>query len=736
MKPHVTSAALAALLVAAGTGAARAEAVFNRIASWSVADNLPKGAKARQETSAEIISATEDGMMLVYTDSPLGVLGFIDIKDPRKPGAAGVIRLGGEPTSVKVVGGKALVGVNTSKSYKEPGGHLAVIDIKSRKIEARCDLAGQPDSVAASPDKSILAVAIENERDEKLNKGALPQLPAGTVAVFSLGAGGAVDCGSMKKVDLTGLAAVAPEDPEPEFVDINASNEIVVTLQENNHVAVIDGKTGKVTGHFSAGTVDLSNVDTGEEGALTFAGSLKGVVREPDAVKWLDNDHFVIANEGDYKGGSRGFTIFDRTGKIVYDSGLSLEYAIATIGHYPEKRSGNKGVELEGLEVASFGGTQYMFVLSERSSVVGVYKVANNRPALVQMLPSGIAPEGAVAIPSRNLLATANEKDFIKDGGVRAHVMIYELAEGKASYPQIVSGMTGKGVPIGWGALSGLAADATQPGILYAVNDSFYAMQPSIFTIDANRSPAKITRALPVTRHGQPAQKLDLEGIALDGKGGFWLASEGRNDRAIPHAIYNVDARGEIKKEIGLPEELSSKEIRFGFEGITTVGSGDAQVLWMAVQREWRDDKKGFVKLVSYTPKTKKWGAVLYPLEKPAKGWMGLSEITAWGDHVYILERDNQIGAAAKVKRLYRVALSDMKPAKLGGELPVVRKELVRDFIPDLRKLNGYVVDKIEGFTIDAAGNGYAVTDNDGVDDSSGETLFFSAGNMNGKPTN
>jgi hypothetical protein len=103
---------------------------------------------------------------------------------------------------------------------------------------------------------------------------------------------------------------------------------------------------------------------------------------------------------------------------------------------------------------------------------------------------------------------------------------------------------------------------------------------------------------------------------------------------------------------------------------------------------------------------------------------------------MYILERDNQIGAAAKVKRLYRVAMADMKPAKLGGELPVVGKELVRDFIPDLRKLNGYVVDKIEGFTIDAAGNGYAVTDNDGVDDSSGETLFFAIGKMNGKPIN
>ena len=40
------------------------------------------------------------------------------------------------------------------------------------------------------------------------------------------------------------------------------------------------------------------------------------------------------------------------------------------------------------------------------------------------------------------------------------------------------------------------------------------------------------------------------------------------------------------------------------------------------------------------------------------------------------------------------------------------------------------MVDKIEGFTIDAAGMGYAVTDNDGVDDSSGETLFFAVGKM------
>ncbi len=191
-----------------------------------------------------------------------------------------------------------------------------------------------------------------------------------------------------------------------------------------------------------------------------------------------------------------------------------------------------------------------------------------------------------------------------------------------------------------------------------------------------------------------------------------------------------MNKKGEIKQEIALPEELRANEIRYGFEGVAVVGEGDDQVLWMAVQREWKDDEKGFVKLVSYKPSSKEWGAVRYPLEKSEEGWVGLSEISVHGDYAYIVERDNLIGEAAKLKKLYRVALADLKPAALGGELPVVNKEEVRDLIPDLQSLNGYVVDKVEGFAVDAAGNGYVVTDNDGVDDSSGETLFFSIGAM------
>jgi len=700
-------------------------AVFNRIASFPVAQNTPDA----EESSSEIIYATEDGNMLVYSDSPAGGIGFTDITDPKAPKPAGFMSMEGEPTSVAIAGGKAFIGVNTSESYTDPSGNLAIIDIASQSIEATCDVGGQPDSVATSKDGSKVAIAIENERDEDLNDGVIPQLPAGTVVIFDI-AGGMVDCGTMKTVDVTRISEIAASDPEPEFVDFNDAGEIVLTLQENNSLAIINAQTGTVTSSFSAGAVDLTNADTEEEGAFTFDGSLTSVPREPDAVQWLDNDRFVTANEGDYEGGSRGFSIWNKNGEVLWDSGMSIDHMVARLGHYPEGRSGNKGSEPEGLEVATFGPDTFIFVLLERASLVLVYKDTGGAPEFVQALPSGIGPEGAVAIPQRRLFVTANETDLRPDGGVGSHVMIYELQDSaEPAYPQIIADMNGDR-PIGWVALSGLVADAETPGLLYGVNDSFLGMQPSIYTIDATQKPARITKQIVVTREGVPAQKVDLEGIALDGAGGFWLASEGRTDRVIPHALYHVNADGEIEDEVGFPPALMDNEIRFGMEGVTAVGSSDDLILWMAIQREWRDDPKNTVKLVSYKPSTGEWGAVSYPKAEPETGWVGLSEITAHGDYVYIVERDNQIAENAKIKKLYRVPMSEMVPAELGSELPVVTKQEVHDFLADLMAQNGYVVDKVEGFAIDANGEGFVATDNDGVDDSSGETFFWSIGLM------
>lgn len=717
-------AAIAAGLLGATALPAMAAPVFNRIASFPVELNKPDA----EESSSEIIAATDDGMMLVYSDSPAGGIGFIDIADPRAPKASGFVGLEGEPTSVSVIGGKALVALNTSESFTSPSGKLVIVDIASRAIEGSCDLGGQPDSVAGNDAGTLLAVAIENERDEDLNDGAIPQAPGGFVTIFGV-AGGTLDCASMKKVDLAGLAEIAGDDPEVEFVAFNGLDEIAVTLQENNHIVLIDGKTATVTGHFSAGAVTIEGVDTKKDGALKFTGKMEDVPREPDAVKWLDDNRLVVANEGDLDGGSRGFTIFSKDGSVVFESGASMEMIAAQLGHYPDKRN-KKGVEPEGLEAATFGDSRYIFVVQERSSLVAVYKDSGAEPEYVQSLPSGIGPEGLVAIPSRNLLVTANEKDLRADKLGGSHVMIFELAEGEPAYPQLVSDLDAEGRPIGWTAISGAVADAEKPGILYAVNDSALFSQPAIYTIDATQKPARITARTIVTRGGDVAQKLDLEGITLDGKGGFWLASEGRTDRLIPHALYRVDAEGRIIEEVALPQALLAHEIRFGAEGIAAVGEGGEQVLWIAMQREWKDDPKGQVKLLSYKPSTKEWGAVRYPLEAVEAGWAGLSEITVHGDFAYVVERDNQIAGKAALKKVFRVPLSDLVPAALEGELPLVGKEEVRDLLPDLRSTNGYVLDKVESLAIDVAGEGFVITDNDGVDDSSGETMFWSIGTI------
>ena len=190
---------------------------FDRIASFPVTANLPEGTEPATETSPEIIAATEDGMTLVYSDSPLGAVGIVDISDPRSPQPKGAVMLDGEPTAVVTVGGMAFAGVNTSASYTEPSGHLAMIDLADLSLTQSCDLGGQPNSLAAAPDGSFIAIAIENERDEDLGEGGLPQLPAGGVVIVPL-VDGTPDCDAMITADVTGLADVAPEDPEPEFV--------------------------------------------------------------------------------------------------------------------------------------------------------------------------------------------------------------------------------------------------------------------------------------------------------------------------------------------------------------------------------------------------------------------------------------------------------------------------------------------------------------------------------------
>ncbi len=729
MRRTLCALALASLALPA----AAQDQVFDRIATIEAVRMLPADRDRTRRSVAEIVAASGDGNTLIYADGEQRGVGLVDITDPAQPRPAGFVALDGDTTSVAARGNLAFAVADTSPDKANPAGFVAVVDIAARRITQRCELGGQPDATAVSRDGRFLAIVTENERDERLNRGAIPQLPPGNLTIIPITPEG-LDCAALRRVDLTGLAETAPTDPEPEFVDINSRGEAVITLQENNHLVIVDLATGRVVQHVPAGRVTLEQVDATRDGIIRPTQRLEGLVREPDAVRWLDNDRFVTANEGDLVTGSRGFTIFRRDGTVEWDSGNLLEHLAIRIGHYPEARSGNRGNEPEGVEVGTFNGQRLIFVGSERASIITVWRDEGpgRAPSFVQVLPTGVAPEGLLALPARGLFVAAAEADN-PETGLRSSLSLYRLGAGPARYPTIESANGPAGTPIPWGALSGLAAHRSIPGRLYAVTDSVFA-EAQILTIDAGVTPARIVESLTVTRDGRPAQGLDIEGIAVRADGGFWLAHEGNPERERNpdrSQLLRVSAGGAIEQVIPLPEALGAAANRFGFEGVTVTGEGAEETVWIAVQREWRGDPRGRTMILRHQVATGEWGVLHYPLDATPAGWMGLSEITAIApDRFLVIERNNQWGEPA-IKRIYEFSVAGLTPAAPGSrDIPVVTKRLVRNIVPDLAATGGIVLEKLEGFTVDAEGNAFAVTDNDGLQGTSGETQFLRLGRL------
>jgi len=733
---------------------------FNRVASFPICSQTEPTCNSDGETVAEIVAVSEDGMTLVYGDSATESIGFVDISNPNDPKAKGFVAVGGEVTSVGMARNNyVLVCVNTSPDYENPSGELKVIDIASKAVVRSMDLGGQPDAVAISPDKNYAAVAIENERDEDLGDGSPPQMPAGFVVVMSTPTDDP-NSWTKKEVSLTNLAGIEfPSDPEPEYVSINSDNIAVVTLQENNGLVLIDLPSATVTKSFNAGTLDLSHIDTIEEPMISQNSFVSKIPREPDGVTWISTSHFVTADEGDLMGGSRGFTIYDAGSEaVVYTSGNTLDHIAARLGHYPDKRSGNKGNEPENAVYGQFEDKHFLFVLSERSSLVFVYDVKDPAsPKHLQSLPAGVGPEGAVVIPHRNILVVASEVDD-RSSKIRSVLNIYQYGnKDHVQYPTLTSSDRYDGTPIPWGALSGLSAGLgmTDHDILYSIEDSFYKKN-RIFKINTKTHPARLVQEIRMVDtndklasvspsigtefsaddlaaliNEDKTVNIDPEGVAVTSSG-FWVASEGSGtvgDAKKPvkslNFLLNIDFDGVIEDVVTLPKSLNDIQLRFGFEGVTVEGSH----VVVAFQRAWGNEKNP--RLGIYNIEDKSWKFVFYPLDAPTSqngGWVGLSDITSLGEGKFlVLERDNQGGPDATIKKIYEISLGDLGNVADGS---TITKTLFRDLVPDLQKPGGLTYEKVEGLAVDYNGVVWIVNDNDGVDDNSGETQLLELGKL------
>lgn len=734
---------------------------FSRLATYPVFQNVPAGVDPADATVAEISAVSEDGMTLAYTDAAGGRIGFLDITDPSSPEGIGSHDVsggkGGSPTSVSIVGDHALVVVDESTypgledtewEGEEPAigtraGRIDVISLTAPHEEvASYDLGGQPDSIAVSPDGTYAAIAMENQRNEAVTpaggeEGDLPQAPAGSVKIVGLDGGPAewrITDVALPASLLDGLEA--PEDAEPEYVDINADNQLALTLQENNGVAIIDLPSATVETVWSAGNAVVKGVDTTKNGRFDPVDTIDAP-REPDSIQWVGKGLVATANEGDWKGGTRGWTVFRAaTGEVVWDAGSTFEDIATKHGLHNNDRAAKKGAEPEGLAFETFGGVPYAFVGSERSNFVAVYDMRTpSSPRLKQVLPATNGPEGLLPIPSRNLLAISSEKDSAEDL-VRASVSLYGFGRRSSSFPSVESASR-NGKPIGWGALSALSKVPGEPGKLYAASDSAYATG-RIYTLNVRRSPAVIRDVLEVTdASGEVAEGLDIEGLAARRGGGFWVADEG--ETGTGNALLRLDRDGRIAETVPLPAEIAAKVGKWGLEGVTVTGKRRSEKVYVALQRPlWADstakkpgvDGASTARIGRYTPATGEWEWFGYRLESTsvAGDWLGLSEITAVDENTLaVIERDKQNGITAAIKRVYTVEVPRRGATGLSAVTPL-RKRLAYDLLPALQRTNGWTQEKLEGFAIGADGHAYAVTDNDGLEDATGETVFLDLG--------
>jgi len=393
---------------------------------------------------------------------------------------------------------------------------------------------------------------------------------------------------------------------------------------------------------------------------------------------------------------------------------------------------------------------------------VAVYNVDKGEPELLQVLPTGMGPEGLKAIPDRDLFVASTEEGGSAEAGIPTMINIYQLSaalgsgrgnskhhsngrhKGKSRghaatnspseyrYPMISSGNDESGLPIPWVALSGLAADPWNANTLYAVSDSFLA-QGFIYTIDVSSQPAQIVERVQVSG----ASDLDLEGIAVAPDGSFWLGSEGGNPGSRENLVLQVNpATGAVLSEIALPAEMVDERRSNGIEGIAVTGPAGAELVYVAIQRAWPsegDTDKVNTKIGRYDVASGEWGFVHYPLEaEGGGGWIGLSEITALpGGNFAVIERDKgwgpTTGLNAELKSLFEIDLASAEFRSFDDPagLVLIDKSEYFDVLPLLEKNSVWTAEKLEGFAVTADGREFVVTDNDGVDEAPGETVFL-----------
>ncbi len=195
-----------------------------------------------------------------------------------------------------------------------------------------------------------------------------------------------------------------------------------------------------------------------------------------------------------------------------------------------------------------------------------------------------------------------------------------------------------------------------------------------------------------------------------------------------------MEADGTVVGEIALPAAVAALQRSNGFEGVAVTGSGAAERVFVAFQREWTGDPARRVRIGEYRRRRR---VALLLLSARRRGVAGGRLRRAVGDRgprrrpLLVLERDNVGRARRAHQALYAVSIAGVAPSRRAGRSRCSTKTLVRDLLPALRATPRLDAGEGRGSGRGRGRPRYIVTDNDGVDENTGETQFIRLGNRN-----
>ncbi|WP_052848698.1 choice-of-anchor I family protein [Streptomyces avicenniae] len=270
---------------------------------------------AFDEGAAEITAYDPRTERVFTINAERGTVDVLDISDPRRPRKVAELATPGA-NSVSVHGG--LVAVAQEAADKTDRGTVSIFRARDGRLVDSQRVGSLPDMVTFTPDGRRLVVVNEGEPDSYCADGTDPE---GSVSVVSLDRSGRVtgtrtadfrawngreDRLRAEGIRIYGPGASAAQDFEPEYAAVSPDGDTAyVTLQENNALATVDLRRGRVTGVEALGTKDHSRrgqgLDASDEdgGAQISRRPVEGLY-EPDAIAAFGGGRYLVtANEGD-----------------------------------------------------------------------------------------------------------------------------------------------------------------------------------------------------------------------------------------------------------------------------------------------------------------------------------------------------------------------------------------------------------------------------------------------------